>query len=212
MSLVKFIFSKAFVIQIVLAIVVLIVISFLALSYLSVATNHEQRIEVPNLSKMQLDEADTILDELDLKREILDSANYNPDYPRFAVIEQAPEAGKFVKENRKIYITLNPSGYGKIEIPNLIRRTQRQVEPTLRALGFEVGDITYKDDIAKDAVLELRYKGTKVQPGDMLMKTSKIDLVLGNGAGRYDGDINGVNDTDSNDGDSNDILDDGTEQ
>lgn len=190
----------------VLAMVAFLILCFLILSYLDIATNHDQRIQVPNLSKMQLDQADEILEELDLRREILDSANYNPDYPRFAVIAQAPEAGKFVKENRKIYITLNPSGYGKIEVPNLIRRTQRQVEPTLRALGFEIGDITYKDDIAKDAVLELRHQGLKVQPGDLLMKTSKIDLVLGNGAGRYDGNIDGVNDGD------NDILDNDTEQ
>ena len=46
--------------------------------------------------------------------EIQDSANYNPDYPKFSVIEQDPLAGNQVKENRKIYLTLNPSGYRKV--------------------------------------------------------------------------------------------------
>jgi hypothetical protein len=35
--------------------------------------------------------------------------------------------------------------------------------------------------LGKDEVLEMRYKGKKVNPGDLLKKTSVIDLVLGNG-------------------------------
>lgn len=194
MSLVKFIFSKTFVIQLIMAVIIFVVICYLALWYLDFSTNHDQRIEVPDLSRLTLDQVDSQLEELDLRREILDSANYNPDYPKYSVIDQAPDAGKYVKENRKIYITLNPSGYGKIEIPNLIRRTRRQVEPTLRALGFEIGDVTFKDDIAKDAVLELRHNGSRIEPGDMLMKTSTIDLVLGNGNGRYNGSVNSGDD------------------
>ena len=194
MSLVKFIFSKTFVIQLVMAVIIFVVICYLALWYLDFSTNHDQRIEVPDLSRLTLDQVDSQLEELDLRREILDSANYNPDYPKYSVIDQAPDAGKYVKENRKIYLTLNPSGYGKIEIPNLIRRTRRQVEPTLRALGFEIGDVTFKDDIAKDAVLELRHNGSRIEPGDMLMKTSTIDLVLGNGNGRYNGSVNSGDD------------------
>lgn len=130
------------------------------------------------------------LDELDLQYEVMDSANYNPDYPRYAVIDQVPAPGKFVKENRKLYLTLNPSGYRKISVPDLVRRTRRQVEPTLRSLGFEIGSVTYKPDIAKDAVLELRHKGKLIEPGDELMKTSVIDLVLGDGSGQYSGDFN----------------------
>ncbi|SFN29939.1 PASTA domain-containing protein [Salegentibacter flavus] len=185
MGLFKFIFSKTFLIQLVLAVIALIVIAFLALKWLDYSTNQEQRIEVPDLSKMSLDKVDDRLATLELQYEILDSANFNPDFPRFSVIEQVPEPGQYVKENRKIYLTLNPSGYRKVIIPDLIRRTRRQAEPTLRSLGFEIGDVTYKPDIAKDAVLELRHEGQKIEAGDELMKTSKIDLVLGDGSGRY---------------------------
>ncbi len=186
MGLFRFIFSKTFLIQLVLAIVVLVVLSFLTMQWLDYSTNQDQRIEVPDLAKMNLDKVEDRLDELDLDYEILDSANFNPEFPRYSVIDQVPAPGKFVKEDRKIYLTLNPSGYRKIEVPNnLIRKTRRQVEPTLRALGFDIGEITYKPDIAEDAVLELRYKGKLIEPGDKLMKTSKIDLVLGDGSGRY---------------------------
>ncbi|MDT0675805.1 PASTA domain-containing protein [Autumnicola musiva] len=186
MGLFKFIFSKTFLIQLVLAAIAIVVIVFLALQWLDYSTNQDQRIEVPDLARMSLDNVDERLEELDLRFEILDSANFNPEYPRYSVIEQVPEPGKFVKENRKIYLTLNPSGYRKVTIPNnLIRKTRRQVEPTLRSLGFEIGAVTYKPDIAEDAVLEMRHNGELVEPGDELMKTSKIDLVLGDGSGRY---------------------------
>ena len=187
MSFFRFLFSKTFLIQLVLAALALVVLVFVVMTWLRFSTNQDQEIEVPNLARMSLDRVDIKLDELDLRREILDSANYNPDYPPFTVIDQVPLPGKHVKENRKIYLTLNPSGYTKVEIPdNLIRRTRRQVEPTLRSLGFEIGTITYKPDVAPDAVLELRHKGQKLEPGMKLLKTSKIDLVLGDGSGRYD--------------------------
>jgi beta-lactam-binding protein with PASTA domain len=190
MGLFKFIFSKTFLIQLVLAFLAIIVIAFLTLKWLKISTNHDERIEVPNLSMLSLRAVEGKLDEMHLQYEIMDSANYNPDYPKYAVIDQVPAPGKFVKENRKLYLTLNPSGFRKIVVPDMIRRTLRQVEPTLRSLGFEIGDVTYQPDIAKDAVLELRHEGKLIEPGDELMKTSVIDLVLGDGSGQYGGDLN----------------------
>lgn len=181
MNFFRFVISKAFWIQILLAIIVTVILGFLTMKWLGQRTQHGTSIEVPDLSKLQLDEVDEKLAEIKLERVVLDSANYNPDYPKFSVIEQNPEPGKKVKEGRKIYLKLNPNGYPKVEIPNLIRHTKRQVIPMLNSLGFEIGDITYKPDIAKDAVLELRANGKKINPGDELMKTTKIDLILGDG-------------------------------
>lgn len=189
MSLFKFIFSKAFVKQLVLAVVALLILVFLILSWLKFTTNHNQHIVVPDVSKLTYVEATKKLKQVDLRLEILDSANYNPDYPKYSVIEQIPAAGQKVKQNRKIYITLNPSGYRSVEIPPLVGRTRRQTEPTLRALGFEIGEITYKPYIAPDEVLEMRHKGRIIEPGEMLQITSVIDLVLGDGKERYRGDF-----------------------
>lgn len=186
MSIFKFIFSKTFIKQLILAGVVLVALIFLTKWWLGSTTNHDERIAVPNIKGMTLDLVDQELSNADLRYFIIDSANYNPDYPKYSVIEQNPEAGKFVKENRQIYLVLNPSGFRKITIPeNLIGRTRRQVEPTLKALGFEVGTITYIDHIGEDEVRGLRHKGKAVSPGDRLEKTSVIDLVLGNGKGSY---------------------------
>lgn len=185
MHVIRFLLSKTFLKHLVLAGVLVIILVFVALYWLDYSTNHDQKIEVPHIAKMSLEEAEEALSELDLRLEILDSANYNPDYPKFSVIDQIPAAGSDVKENRKIYITLNPSGYRKVVIPPLVGSTRRQAEPTLRGLGFEIGEITYKPDIAKDEVLEMHHKGKKIEAGDELQITSVIDLVLGDGKLRY---------------------------
>ena len=181
MSLIHFLKSKTFLKQIILAIIALVVLTFLMLKWLKISTNHGEFETVPELKGKSIQVADIELKENNLVMEILDSSNYNPDYPKFSVIEQDPISGENVKENRKIYLTLNPSGYIKVLVPDLRERTFRQAKPTLEALGFKVGKITYIDNLGKDEVLKLMFEGTELKEGDMLPKTSKIDLVLGNG-------------------------------
>lgn len=181
MSLVKFLTSKVFLKQIVLAFVALIVLVFIVLKWLNIKTNHGEFEIVPDLKGKSAKVAEIELEENNLVLVIQDSANYNPNYPPLSVIEQDPVSGSKVKENRKIYVNLNPSNYRKVRVPDLIENTFRQAKPTLEALGFKVGKITYVDNIGKDIVLEIKHDGETLKGGDMLPKTSKIDLVLGNG-------------------------------
>lgn len=182
MSLVKFITSKTFLKQIGLAIVALFVLCYVILKWLNITTNHGEFETVPDLKGKSINVAKLELEDNNLVMKIQDSANYNPEYPKFSVIEQEPLSGTKVKEDRKIYITLNPSGYRKMTIPDgLIDKTFRQVKPTLEAFGFKIGKITYVDNIGKDMVLKLTHKGTTLNAGDKLAKTSVIDLQLGNG-------------------------------
>jgi len=189
MTFIKFLFTKTFLRQLLYALIAIVVLSFGILMWLKSSTNHEQKIKVPSLAKMLLDDVDDKLNDLDLRYEILDSSYYNPDYPKYSVIEQIPKAGEFVKENRKIYITLNRSGYTFLKIPEVVGKTRRQAEPTLIAMGFKIGKITYRPYIAEDEVLEIRNKGKKIVPGDELQKTAIIDLVLGDGSGNLRRDV-----------------------
>ncbi|AEH01565.1 MULTISPECIES: PASTA domain-containing protein [unclassified Lacinutrix] len=181
MSIVKFLTSKVFFKQLALAVVAIVVLCFIILKWLNISTNHGNFETVPNLKGKSIDVAKIELDENNLVMEIQDSANFNPDYPKYSVIDQDPKPGSDVKKNRKIYITLNPSGYRKIAIPSLVGRTFRQAKPTLEALGFKIGKITYIDHLGKDEVRSIRYKNQSVKSGELLPKTSTLDLVLGNG-------------------------------
>lgn len=172
---------KKIVLHCILAAVVVIVLIFLMLRFLKVWTNHGEYVVVPDLSKKTLTEVDFILKEKDLRYEVLDSTTYDPKYPKYSVISQNPEPSEHVKEGRKIYLTINPSGYRKVTVPKVIQITRRSAEATLKAVGLNVGKVTYIDDIGKDMVLEMHHQGVKIEPGEQLIKTSKIDLVCGNG-------------------------------
>lgn len=178
MNFFQFMFTKTFLKHLALAILSLLALAFLVFWWLKFTTNHNEKIAVPNLAKLSLDKVEEKLDEMDLRYEILDSANYNPNYPKYSVIDQIPKAGKFVKEDRKLYLTLNPSGYRKVNVPDILGRTRRQAEPTLLAMGFEIGKISYRPHIS-DNVLEMRYNGEKLEPGTPVQKTSVIDLIVG---------------------------------
>jgi beta-lactam-binding protein with PASTA domain len=133
------------------------------------------------LSKLSFEEAKGKLEGTDLSYKIQDTINYNPDFPAFSIIEQYPDAGAKVKEGRKIYLKINPSKYREVSIPHVIQITRRTAETTLNAVGFEVEKVTYKDNIGKDMVLGLQYKGKPIKPNERLPKMSKLELILGNG-------------------------------
>lgn len=168
-------------IQLGLALLVSIVLVFLVLRWLKSTTNHGEFVEVPDFSKMSVTDMRTAVEDSGLRYEVLDSANYNPEYPRFSIIEQDPKAGNKVKENRKIYFTVNPSGYKKVTVPNIIQVTTRNASSMLRAVGLDVQRVTYIEELGKDMVYQIKHKGKMVKPGDKLPKTSKIELVCGNG-------------------------------
>lgn len=178
MSFVKFLTSKVFFKQLALAIVAIVVLCFIILKWLNISTNHGEFVTVPDLKGKSLETVSIELKDHDLAMEIQDSANFNPKYPKYAVIEQNPTAGSQVKENRKIYLILNPSGYRKVEVPNILKFTFRQAKPQLEALEFQIGEITYQRSIG-EGVLSMSHKGKPLKPGTLLPLTSKIDLVIG---------------------------------
>ena len=184
MGVFQFLKSKSFFKQVAIAIIGLFVFIFVLKYWLGFSTNHDQKIQVPNLHKMSLQEVEKKLNELNLDFIVIDSASYNPNYPKKSVIEQSPETGDFVKEKRKIYLTLNPSKYRDVTIPDLNGKTKRQAVSQLRSKGLNVGtNYTYVNDIGKDVVRGLRYKGKILNHGDKLPLNSIVDLVLGDGKG-----------------------------
>ena len=88
MSLIQFIKSKIFLKQVIIAFVGLVVFVFVVMKWLNISTNHDQKIEVPNLEKMSLSEVEKTLKELDLKLFVIDSASYNPEYPNVISTEK----------------------------------------------------------------------------------------------------------------------------
>lgn len=185
MGLLKFIFSKTFLIQIGLAIVAFGIILFAFSQWMASTTNHDVFTEVPNLEGKKLEISKSLLEERNLTLGDVEYKDYDPKFPKEAIVEQNPIPGAKVKAGRKIYVSVNKSEYRLVRIPNLNDKTQRQAESTLTAIGFKIGEITYKPHFAKDAVMGLSHKGKTIKENDKLPYTSVIDLVLGDGELKY---------------------------
>jgi len=177
----KFFYSKSFIKQIFLAVVIFSVIILLSILFLFFYTNQTSKILVPNLIGYEVSEIQEIMDDNKLRYEIIDSSFYNPDFEKNTILEQIPEPSKTVKKNRKIYLTVNPSSYGNVIFPDLIQLTLRNAQSTLSALDLELGEIDYEDNIGKDMVLKVSIDSKQILPGEIVPKKSKIDFIVGNG-------------------------------
>lgn len=181
MSLFKYLTSKTFFTQVFLAATIVVVFTFLVIQFLDFRTNHGQEIKVPDLSKMKLEIAEEKLNELDLEVFLLDTVEFNADFPPFTILEQDPKAGSLVKDGRKVYVKLNAGEFTDITIPEFKDKTFRQISATIKSLTLKEGKITYKPHIAKDIVLQIFQDGRRLRAGDKVKKNSTLDFVLGDG-------------------------------
>ncbi|MBP5368406.1 MAG: PASTA domain-containing protein [Bacteroidales bacterium] len=160
------------------AVVVLVVV--LVFVALRVYTRHGQNVSVPELRRLTLAEVQKICDERGLKYEISDSV-YSSNAAPGTVIDQTPPATFKVKKERTIFLTIKAYSAEQVSMPRLIDLSIKSAQAQLATVGLGVGKITYKPDIARDAVIEQKFNGKDIPAGTRLAKGSLIDLVLGKG-------------------------------
>ncbi len=151
--------------------------------YLPVTTNHGEAITVPNIQNQHVDELENILVSRSLRYEVNADSGFMAEQEPLTVIDQYPKANSKVKENRKIYVTLNARKPPLVKMPDLKDKSLMIAQVTLQSFGLMVGKTSYKDDLALNAVLEQYKNGRVIAPGELVPKGSKIDLDLGNGLG-----------------------------
>lgn len=171
-----------------LHLIILIGISFLAIVtvfyvWLPISTNHGETISVPNVQGMTVDELDEFLGKRNLRFEVTADSSFSADFPPLAVLIQVPDPDTKVKENRKIYVTLNAESPPKVRMPNVENRSLKSVLMTLKSYDLKLGDIKYIADEFFNVVLEARINGRAVLEGEKIEKGSAIDLMVGNGFG-----------------------------
>ncbi|MBP6072546.1 MAG: PASTA domain-containing protein [Flavobacterium sp.] len=186
MSLGKYLSSRVFVAQMVAALVLIAVLAFAFFHWITFITHHGDEITVPNLSNLTPEQIEDKLSDLDLDYEIIDTVDYNPAFQKLTIVQQEPTAGSKVKGGRTIYVKLNAATFTMVAVPDLIEKTYRQAVPTLKSIGLLEGEITYVPYIGKDMVRKMMMNGKEIKPGTKVLKSSKIDLVLGDGKVVFD--------------------------
>lgn len=146
-------------------------------------TNHGETITVPDIKGMHVDDLDDVLLERSLRYEVNQDSGYSADEEPLVVLEQFPKPHAKVKEKRKVYVTLNAEKPPLVKMPDLVNKSLKIAQITLKSYGLKLGKTKYRPDIALNSVLAQEWDGRRVLPGEKIPKGSFIDLYVGDGHG-----------------------------
>ncbi|RPH30757.1 MAG: PASTA domain-containing protein [Bacteroidales bacterium] len=148
--------------------------------FLFIFTRHGQSYPVPSFNGLKHSEVIKLANKYKLRVEITDSVYILTRKPG-TVVEQNPPVGTNVKQNRRVLLTINARSPKKVEMPNIVGVTLRQAKAILDLQGLIIGNLIFVPDIAVNNVLEQKFKGKTVEPGKLIAKGSRVDLILGRG-------------------------------
>lgn len=177
MGLFQFLFSKAFVKNVVIALIIFIIGLFVVQYRLESLTLHGEEIGVPDFRGEHIDSIDELLESKKLRMEVVDSL-YDRHLEPGAIIQQDPEPGSMVKENRRIYFTINSHAAPMVRIPSLIDQSKRQALATLEILEIE-STISYKVSLYDGLVLDVLFEEQSLAEGGDIPLGSRVKLIIG---------------------------------
>jgi eukaryotic-like serine/threonine-protein kinase len=164
-----------------LAVALIILVSVLYFyAYLPNVTNHGESITVPSVEGLPITKVEDFLASHDLRYEVNDSS-YSSDYPPLTVLKQYPAAGAKVKENRKIFVSVNRKNPPTVKMPDLIDGSLTNAEAVLRGSELKRGKIKLVRGPFLNVVKEMQIEGNKVVPGVLIPKGTIVDLVVMDG-------------------------------
>lgn len=147
-------------------------------------TRHGKEVTVPDLTKMNLEEAQQALDEAGLRHEVADSV-FQAGRGPLDVVSQEPAGGSSVKPGRRIYLVVNKSAPPMVKFPEGVTGVSNyQAKLRLESWNLVVKEIVLKPSPYRNLVLEAKYKNKTIKPGEVLPVGSSIVLVVGEGEGK----------------------------
>lgn len=180
----RFLVSKLFLINLVLALGVAFLINYCSIKSLDDYTNHGIKVEVPYLIGVNIDELDEKFNGSDLNFKIIDST-FSDDYPSGTIIKQDPDPKlnyDSVKPGRTIYLSIVKMGGEYKTLPDITGEfvnSKSVAKMKLEALGFKILFESVPDE--KENVKKMVHNGKEVFGGQKLLKGSTITLVHGSG-------------------------------
>ncbi len=184
----KFITDKPLWVNILAGIAIIFLMILLFFGSLEWVTGYGKYAKVPSVTGQHILAAQKILEDKGFEVQIQDSV-YVDTVAKQAVIRQIPEADVLVKIGRTIYLTTNRVIPPQVEMPNLAGFSIKSAEIYLQSIGLKLGYITYKPDIARNAVLQQLYNDASIKPGTKIPIGSVISFVLGSGIGTGESEV-----------------------
>src|SRR4030042_2186733 len=174
MELLKFLISRQFLKNLLLAVSITIIVVLLVFLSLKIYTRHGQALAVPDLRGLTLEETEQLMLGKKLLYKVVDSI-YNSTVDRGCVVEQNPPPEFSVKKYRTIFITINAFNPEMVRMPDLVGVTLRQAKNLIENAGLKTGRLNYVPDIAINNVLQQKFNGMIIDEGDSIIKGSPIN-------------------------------------
>ena len=183
MKFFKFLFSKVFVLNLFIALILTIAGLFILDSYLDNLTRHGEKVAVPNVINKKIKDLNASLVSKGFPYEIMDSV-WEKNLPKGIIFKQKPAPGDSVKEGRKIYLTITArtDEMIKLSIRSIVNGTSapREAIEYLSSIDLEHGKTIFEPHEWNNIVLGFQDEnGNKLKDGDKLKAGSKVTLVVG---------------------------------
>ena len=171
---------KKLIINLLLMLLVVVAIAFFVLKYIDGYTHHGEKIAVPDIAGMQLDEAAELLRSKNLDFEIIDY-KYKDGAKANEVLEQRPRANSNVKSGRKILLTMSSVHEPTLPVPAIIDNCSlREAEARLRASGFVIAPPVEVPG-EKDWIYGLMCGSDTLENGMPIAMGATVTLLVGSG-------------------------------
>jgi beta-lactam-binding protein with PASTA domain len=189
MKIRKYIFKFDFWMQVFIMASVTLILVFITIFMLRIITRHGEKIKVPDMKGYRIEDVARQTERFNFEYIVRDSV-YDRESTPGTIIAQSPEAGSYVKNGRKFYITLAASIPPFVKMPNLHDLSLRQAASLLETYGIKIGNVITVPSIGK-AIVEQYYKGHIIVPGTKIPRGSVITLEVGNAGGNSSDDASG---------------------
>ncbi len=178
----RFIFSKLFLKQLLIAIIIVFLLYMGTVIGLRIFTHHGESIQVPDLKGYNEAQVTRVIKTDELRYDIIDSV-YSQEVEPGTVFDQIPAAGAFVKKDRKLFLIMNAKKKEMITVPSMKNVSLRQAKVMIKKSGLTLKKIVYISSEYQDLVLNQLMGDTIVKPGTLVPKWSEIVLQVGRGLG-----------------------------
>lgn len=145
-------------------------------------TKHGETVIVPEVTEIDIADAQSKLGDLGLQYEVQESI-YIAGLPANAVISQDPTGMSKVKPGRRIYLVTNKAIPPMVRVPEIYGVSQYQAKLRLEGANLNIRRMEYVPHEYKNLVINAFYEGKRLKVGDTLPKFSKIVLHVGRGKG-----------------------------
>ncbi|GET20054.1 PASTA domain-containing protein [Prolixibacter denitrificans] len=178
MSFRKFLKSKVFWLNVILAVVLTLILLWLTMYALSKYTHHGEAFPTPNLTGLEQTDWEKVAKNKDIDVVIRDSV-YHTDFSPGSVIEQMPRSGHYIKAGRTVYVTIAAVKPEMVQLPKLTDVSLREARVLLQSKGLKLGDVTFSPSEFNNLVLAQKLHGSSIDPGILVPRGTAIDLVVG---------------------------------